>query len=113
MPRARRRLYALTSHYTQGAQSLAAELYKQAPEDPTIASTYALALHVQGKSAEGRAVLEKLPPAQLHTPGLAAYYAILLASTGATADARPYFELAEKAPLLPEEKKLLTAAAKL
>jgi Flp pilus assembly protein TadD len=106
-------LSLLLNRDTEKAQALAAELYKEAPEDPTIVSTYAFALHSQGKSAEGRAILEKLKPEQLRTPGLAAYYAILLASSGATAEARPYFELAAKGPLLPEEKKLLAAAEKL
>ena len=106
-------LSLLLDRDTPAAQRLAAELYQEAPDDPTIISTFAFALHLQGKSAEGRAVLEKLKPEQLHTPGLAAYYAILLASSGATAEARPYFDLAGKAPLLPEEKKLLAAAEKL
>ena len=106
-------LSLLLDRDTEKAQSLAAELYKEAPDDPTIVSTFAFALHSQGKSAEGRAILEKLKPEQLRTPGLAAYYAILLASSGASAEARPYFELALKGPLLPEEKKLLAAAEKL
>ena len=105
-------LSLLLDRDTEQAQFQARELHQQTPHDPAVVSTYAFALHSQGKSADGRAALETLTPEQLRDPAVAAYYAILLASTGATAEARPFFELAKGARLLPEEKRLLEAAAK-
>ena len=82
-------------------------LHEQAPTNATFASTYAFALHVGGRSAEGLAVLKRLSPEQLQDPGVAAYYALLLHANGADSEAPPYLELAKKATLLPAEKNLL------
>ncbi|MEA3213632.1 MAG: hypothetical protein QOE70_6689 [Chthoniobacter sp.] len=93
------------------ALETARDLYQKAPENPTFASTYAFALHQAGRAPEGLAVLQKLPAATLREPSVAAYYALLLSATGAGPEAEPYFELASKAPLLPEEKALLQNVA--
>jgi len=89
----------------------AAEVYAQTTNDPVIASTYAYALHLQGRDAEGLAALQKLTPAQLNNPSIAFYYGLLLAATGKSAEAASYFKIARtQAKLLPEEQQLLNAA---
>jgi Flp pilus assembly protein TadD len=89
----------------------AAEVYVQTTNDPVIASTYAYALHLQGRDAEGLAVLQKLTPAQRADPAIALYYGLLLAATGKNAEAAPYFQIARtQGQLLPEEQQLLNAA---
>ncbi len=82
-------------------------LYQKAPANPTFASTYAYALHVAGRSAEGLAILEKLPPAALATPEIALYHAVLLAANGKQPAAVEAVAVARKAKLLPEEERLL------
>jgi predicted Zn-dependent protease len=92
---------------------LTAEIYAQAPGNPDVASTYAYALHLQGRDQEGVAALQKLPPAQLAEPSVAVYYAVLLAATGNADAAARYRQIARaESKLLPEEKQLLEAAAK-
>lgn len=86
---------------------LAKEIHDKAPANPFYTSTYALSLHLQGKSADGLRVLESLDPKQLQEPSLAAYYAFFLQTTGNTEKAKEYRDLAAKARLLPEERALL------
>ena len=89
----------------------AAEVYAQTTNDPVIASTYAYALHLQGRDADGLAALQKLSPAQLQNPAIALYYGLLLAANGKNAEAVPYFQIARtQGQLLPEEQQLLNAA---
>jgi hypothetical protein len=89
----------------------AAEAYAENPTNATEASTYAFALHVQGRNKQGLAVLQKLPPAELAQPSVALYYGVLLAATGKADQARPWLQIAQtKAHLLPEEKQLLSTA---
>lgn len=93
------------------ARQWAAEDYAKNPGDPFVASTYAFALHLQGRDKQGLAVLEKLPPAELAQPSVALYYGVLLAATGNTDKAMPWLQLAKtKGHLLPEEQELLSAA---
>src|SRR5438105_8892334 len=47
---------------TKQAQELAKQAYDRAPDDVNCAVTYAFALYVQGRTTDGLAVLEKLPP---------------------------------------------------
>ena len=103
-------LSLLLGRDTASALATARELHEKKPADPVFASTYAYALHVNGQSGEGLAILKKLPPEQLREPGTAAYYGVLLAATGSTAEAHPYLDLAKSAPLLPEEKALVESA---
>lgn len=88
----------------------AAALYQQAPETPSVASTYAFALQAHGRTEEALAILQKLPAAVLMEPAIAAYYGIILCAQGDREMARPYLEAAKHAPLLPEEKALLAKA---
>jgi hypothetical protein len=88
----------------------ARKLHEKTPGDPVFASTYAFALHLSGKSAEGLTVLDKLPMEIQQRPDVALYRAILLAAVGKTQQASEAAALARKAPMLPEEEKLLQAA---
>ena len=85
----------------------AAELVTQYPHEPTIVSTYAYSLHLQNRTSEGLAALESLSGESLTNPPIALYYGVLLRAEGATDRAGKYFQLAQSAPLLPEERKLL------
>ncbi len=86
------------------------ELYQKHPNSPIFASTYALALHVQGRTKEAVEVLKLLKPSDLRNPAVAAYYGILLAELGAKEQALEFLDLAKDAPLLPQEKELVARA---
>jgi tetratricopeptide (TPR) repeat protein len=92
------------------AQTLAREVYVAEKTNAFFVSTYALSLHVQGKTAEGLELMQGLPEADLQRPEIATYYAVLLSATGARDKAGAYFIAAEKAQLLPEERQLLAQA---
>jgi hypothetical protein len=92
------------------AHVVARELFSAYPDDPVLASTYALSLHLQGKTVDGLAVLSKFRPEVLQQPSLALYYGVLLQADRQTNRATPYLALARRAPLLPEEKALLARA---
>jgi cytochrome c-type biogenesis protein CcmH/NrfG len=91
-------------------QKIAREIYEKDPKNPAYASTYAFALHVQGDTKKGLKVLEALTPEQLHQPGIAAYYGIMLAAAGDTTRAGEFLDLGDKATLLPQEKELMEKA---
>lgn len=92
------------------AHEIARNLYQVHPEDAVVTSTYAYSLHLQGRTPEALAALEKLQPEALENPSVALYYGCLLASAGRTNQAARYLELARQGNLLPEEKQLLAAA---
>jgi predicted Zn-dependent protease len=86
----------------------AAEIYAKNPGDPIAASTYAFALHMQGRDKQGLALLQKFQPAELAQPSVALYYGVLLAATGKADEAMPWLQIAQtKGHLLPEERELL------
>jgi tetratricopeptide (TPR) repeat protein len=87
------------------ALETARKLHEQSSANADFATTYALALHQAGRSAEGLAVLKKLPPATLREPSVAGYFGMLLRATGA-AVADEYVQLARQGQFLPEEKAL-------
>lgn len=91
-------------------QKIARDIYEKDPKNPSYASTYAFALHVQGDTKKGLKVLEVLTPEQLHKPEIAAYYGILLAAVGDQARAGEFLDVGDKATLLPEEKALMEKA---
>jgi len=98
----------LKTNLTQACQ-LAAELYAQNTNEPPIVSTYAYALHLQGRDQEGLAALQKLKPPQLEQPSVALYYGVLLRAVGQTNEAARFLALAQiESSLLPEEKQLLS-----
>jgi predicted Zn-dependent protease len=90
------------------ASEAAKVLYDALPENPVLASTYAFALHKQGRTRDGLAVLAKLKPEFLNSPGVAVYYAVLLDAVGEKPAALPYAAAARRGDLLPEELQLLT-----
>jgi hypothetical protein len=53
--------------------------------------------------------MQALPEKELQRPGVATYYAILLAANGQRDKAAPFVAIAEKGHPLPEEKRLLAA----
>jgi len=94
------------------ARQLAEECWRQAPLQPNVASTYALALYRFDKSKEGVQVLEKLSDKDLHEPNVAFYYALVLNGAGQTDKARDYLALARKTNrFLPEELELANRLA--
>ncbi len=95
---------------TTRAGGLAKEVYEAAKTNAIYVSTYAFALHEQGSNAEGLKLMQVLPQTELERPNIAAYYAVLLTAAGEKEKAQPYFARAEKAQLLPEERKLVTQA---
>jgi hypothetical protein len=89
----------------------ATEVYAGTTNDRVVASTYAFALHLQGRTKEGLAILRKLDGRLLQQPDIALYYGVLLAATGATNEAAPFLQIARNNNrLLPEEKQLLEQA---
>jgi tetratricopeptide (TPR) repeat protein len=89
---------------------LAREVYNQSPTNSAFASTYALSLLLQKKNAEALKVIEKLDPGELKSPSIACLYGLALQATGNREKAREYLEIASKAPMLPEQLKLITGA---
>jgi Flp pilus assembly protein TadD len=94
------------------AHALAKEVFTQHPKEAIVTSTYAYSLHLQGRTKEGLAVLEKLKPEALETPSIALYYGVLLSASGETNKAGKYLSIAQKAELLPEEKALAAEAVR-
>jgi tetratricopeptide (TPR) repeat protein len=92
------------------AFNIAHDLFEKHKTDPSFVSTYAYALYLQDRGDEGLKVLESLGQSQLEEPSTAAYYGILLASTGRVEQARKYLALAKTEEMLPEEVQLLTGA---
>jgi predicted Zn-dependent protease len=91
----------------------AKEVFLLNTNDPVGASTYAFALHQQGRTAEGLLVLEHLNQQLLEQPATALYYGVLLAAAGRADQASHFLHLAQADPqLLPEEKQLLLETLK-
>jgi Flp pilus assembly protein TadD len=94
----------------QRGHELAREVYDADPHNPSFLSTYAYSLYCQAKSSEARKLLEGLKSDELDDPGVATYYAVILAGSGDRARAEHYLERAKLARLLPEERNLLSKA---
>lgn len=99
-------LSLLLGENLEGATKLAAELFAKHPKSIGIASTHALALYKNGKAEEALKVLEAFKPEELRHPGIASTYGVVLAALGRP-EAREVLEIADKAPLLPEERALV------
>jgi tetratricopeptide (TPR) repeat protein len=89
---------------------LAREVYDSEKTNAVLASTYAFALHTQGKTAEALTLLEAFPESELQRPEIALYYSVLLSADGQRDKAKPYFAAAEKHQPLLEERALLEKA---
>ncbi|MFM2083045.1 MAG: hypothetical protein RL380_1736 [Verrucomicrobiota bacterium] len=90
--------------------AMAREVYAAKPHNPACASTFALALHANGQTAEALTVMQRLPPADLESPDLALCYGVILAAGGDQTAAGKYLAVAAKEKLLAEETKLLKTA---
>lgn len=89
---------------------MAREVYEKASTNAAFASTYAFALHLQGKDAEALKVMQTLSPARLEDPSIAGYYGLILKATGDTEKAKVYLNWAFKGSMLPEERKIMERA---
>lgn len=107
---ARKNNYAFLSMLLFGASEHSAQLAQEAstadPNVPEWAATYAYALHLQWKDTEASRVMGRLPFEVLSRPGIALYYAIILAAKGDYAHARESLANLNPNGMLPEERKL-------
>jgi len=85
----------------------ATAIYKEAPDNLNVASTYGLSLLQLGRAEEAVAVMEKFSPEQLREPSAARYYGIFLAATGRKREAEEFLKLGEQGFILPEETALI------
>ncbi len=102
--------YMLLEENTAQGIKLAEDLHKAEPENPVFSSTWAYALHLQGRSEEAVKLMKSLGEDVLQQPEYAVYYGVILAGAGKANEAKRYLELARKPSLLPEEKKLVESA---
>ena len=95
---------------TESSHQLAKEAYDRAPTDVSCVVTYAFSLHRLGRNAEGLAIIQSLPPDQLHDPHAAVYVALVLVGGSELEEAKDYIDAAENGKLYPEEKELIEEA---
>ena len=94
------------------SRRLASKLHTNYPTNRAFTATYAYALQIEGRGAEGLKLLEGLKENELQYPSIAAYYVVMLVENGNLERARTFLVYAQRANLLPEEQALLTAAAR-
>src|SRR5256714_4991779 len=104
------RLALLVDQNPAEGHRLAKETYDHAPDDVNAAMTYAYSLYMLGRTAEGIAIMNKLPPEGLRDPHAAVYAALLLLDENNAPAAQEYIFAAQAGPIFPEEKKLLDEA---
>src|SRR5438477_1792537 len=104
------RLSLLLDRNRDEGRRVAKEAFDQAPTEPPCAVAQALFLNSEGRTADGIAILQKLPPKKLHDPRVALYLALLLLNDGKSDAAREFIEEANSGFVFPEEKKLLEEA---
>jgi thioredoxin-like negative regulator of GroEL len=93
------------------AHALCKEVYAANPKNPAFVTTYALGLHMLGKSEEGLKLLRALPPESFDVPAHAFSYGVLLAAVNKRDEASRYLAIAEKSSILfPQEKALIAQA---
>jgi hypothetical protein len=92
------------------SHQLAKEAYDRAPNEVNCVVTYAFSLSRLGRNSEGVAIVQNLPPNQLHDQHAAVYVALLLAEASQLDGAQEYIAAAENGKIYPEEKKLLDEA---
>jgi hypothetical protein len=101
------RLSLLLDRNRDEGRRVAKEAFDQAPTEPPCAVAQALFLNLDGRTADGIAILQKLPPEKLHDPRLALYLAVLLLNEGKPEAAREFIDEANSGFVFPEEKELL------
>jgi len=104
------RLSLLLDRNRDEGRHVAREAFDQAPTEPPCAVAQALFLNSEGRTADGIAILQKLPPEKLHDPRVAIYLAVLLLTDGKPEAAREFIDEANSGFVFPEEKKLLEEA---
>src|SRR3954469_18857298 len=104
------RLALLVDQNPAEGHRLAKETYDRAPDDVNVAMTYAYSLYMLGRTAEGVAIMNKLPREGVHDPHAAVYAALLLLDENQAPAAQEYVVAAQAGPIFPEEKKLLDEA---
>lgn len=105
------RLALLLDRNTAAGRELARKTFEKSPNDTEAALTYAFALYGVGRTAEGVAVLNKIPADQLRDPHAAVYAAVLLDDDNQIDAANQYAAIARADHLFPEEKQLLEEIA--
>lgn len=105
------RLALLLDRNTAAGRELARKTFEKSPNDTEAALTYAFALYGVGRTAEGVAVLNKIPADQLRDPHAAVYAALLLDDDNQIVAANQYAAIARADHLFPEEKQLLEEIA--
>ena len=103
-------LSLLLNSNMERAQTMADAAYRQLPNHPVIASTYAFALHLRGQTEEGVKLMRSLDEKQRADPSCAAYFALMLAESETPEEAEKYIGIAQAGKLLPEELALLKTA---
>jgi len=104
---------AFLTNANEGAfQELADSLFSESPADASIASIHALSLHVQGRTAEALAVMERFAPEQLSEPKAAFYYGLFLAAANQGDKAKEYLDIAGTSSALDIEEKMLVTRAR-
>ncbi len=104
------RLSLLLDRNREEGRRVAKEAFDQSPTEPPCAVAEALFLNAEGRTADGIAILQKLPPEKLHDPRVALYLAVLLLNDGKPDAAREFIDEANSGFVFPEEKKLLEEA---
>jgi predicted Zn-dependent protease len=104
------RLSLLLDRNRDEGRRVAKEAFDQAPTEPPCAVAQALFLNLDGHTADGIAILQKLPPEKLHDPRVALYLAVLLLNDEKPEPAREFIDEANSGFVFPEEKKLLEEA---
>jgi len=92
------------------SHQLAKEAYDRAPSDVNCAVTYAFSLSRLERNADALAIIDSLPPDQLHDPHAALYVALILAEASQIEAANNYIAIADDGKIYPEEEKLLDEA---
>jgi predicted Zn-dependent protease len=92
------------------SHQLAKEAYDRAPNEVNCAVTYAFSLSRLGRNADALAIIQNLPPDQLHDSHAAVYVALVLAEAAQVEPARDYIAAADDEKIYPEEEKLLDEA---
>jgi hypothetical protein len=104
------RLSIILDRNPSEGQRVAKEAFGQAPTEPPCVVAEALSLNSQGRTPDGIAVLQKLPPEKLQDARVALYLAVLLLDDGKADAAHEFIDAANSGFVFPEEKKLLQEA---
>jgi hypothetical protein len=90
-------------------KTIAREIHRADPANPSYAATYALALAQAGRAEEARAVIEKLPASDREFPLRAPYLAFVYGHCRRPVEYKRYADLAANAAVLQEERLLVRA----